>query len=238
MFPPGERAAAYFGILTDQSAQPLVSSSIEPFVAWQSGEELSNAFDQGLEAVQLLHTEYADLLSRLRTSREVRTDRSRVAFSLGTVFIHKKFGYKGVVYGWDQECERDPAWAAAVHADPTQPFYHVLPDEDDCQRIFGAVRISKYVAQDNMEPLLVPHRVNHRAIAHYFDSYSPDLLRYVPNSRLQYEYPDNYDAAVQQSCLDDSNVLDGPDREGEHYLAGGQDRGDEDAQAQCSRDYH
>ncbi len=64
------------------------------------------------------------------------------------------------------------------------------------------------------------------------------LRRYVPNSRLQYEYPDNYDAAVQQSCLDDSNVLDGPDREGEHYLAGGQDRGDEDAQAQCSRDYH
>ncbi len=96
MFPPGERAAAYFGILTDQSAQPLVSSSIEPFVAWQSGEELSNAFDQGLEAVQLLHTEYADLLSRLRASREVRTDRSRVAFSLGTVFIHKKFGYKGM----------------------------------------------------------------------------------------------------------------------------------------------
>ena len=28
-----------------------------------------------------------------------------------------------------------------------QPFYSVLPDEPDCERIFTAVRISKYVAQ-------------------------------------------------------------------------------------------
>ncbi len=41
------------------------------------------------------------------------------------------WGLTGVVYGWDRECERDPAWAAAVHADPTQPFYHVLPDEGE-----------------------------------------------------------------------------------------------------------
>ena len=39
--------------------------------------------------------------------------------------------HAGVVYGWDKECERDPEWAAAVQADPDQPFYHVLPDEGD-----------------------------------------------------------------------------------------------------------
>ena len=49
---------------------------------------------------------------------------------------------------------------------------------DDCQRIFGAVRISKYVAQDNMEPTTCGRRINHRAIAHYFDSYSPAVSRY------------------------------------------------------------
>lgn len=32
--------------------------------------------------------------------------------------------------------------------------------------------------------------------------------RYIPNRRLQYEYPDNYDAAIQQNCLQDSNVLE------------------------------
>jgi hypothetical protein len=47
---------------------------------------------------------------------------------------------------------------------------------DDCQRIFGAARVSKYVAQDNVEPL-GGRRVTHRAIAHYFDAYSPDLAR-------------------------------------------------------------
>jgi hypothetical protein len=62
--------------------------------------------------------------------------------------------------------------------------------------------------------------------------------RYVPNSRLQYEYPDNYEAAVQQSCLDDSNILERPDTEREPYLVGAQDRGDEEAKAQCGRDYH
>ncbi len=61
----------------------------------QVEEQVKEALDQGLEAVQLLHTEYADLLARLRSAREVRADRSRVAFSLGTVFTHKKFGYKG-----------------------------------------------------------------------------------------------------------------------------------------------
>lgn len=62
----------------------------------QDERQLNEALDQGLEAVQLLHTEYADLLARLRSAREVRADRSRVAFSVGTVFTHKKFGYKGV----------------------------------------------------------------------------------------------------------------------------------------------
>ena len=50
---------------------------------------------------------------------------------------------------------------------------------DDCQRIFGAVRISKYVAQDNMEPITCSRRINHRAIAHYFDTYSPAVSRCV-----------------------------------------------------------
>lgn len=63
--------------------------------------------------------------------------------------------------------------------------------------------------------------------------------RYVPNHRLQYEYPDNYDAAVQQSCLDDSNVLEGPETDEEQFLFGPQHHGGEDeSKAECGRDYH
>ena len=32
-----------------------------------------------------------------------------------------------------------------------QPFYWVLPDEGDCEELFGDKRTSKYVAQDNVQ---------------------------------------------------------------------------------------
>ncbi len=64
---------------------------------------------------------------------------------------------------------------------------------DDCQRIFGAVRISKYVAQDNMEPITCSRRINHRAIAHYFDTYSPAVSRWVPWSCCMTSHPHSLD---------------------------------------------
>ena len=65
------------------------------FLCLQEEEQVDEALDRGLEAVQLLHTEYSRLLAQLRSAREVRSDRTRVAFSVGTVFTHKKFGYRG-----------------------------------------------------------------------------------------------------------------------------------------------
>lgn len=67
------------------------------------------------------------------------------------VFRHRTYGYRGVIYGWDRSCERDLNWTEKFNVDADQPFYWVLPDEVDCQRLFGGVRISKYVAQ--VQPL-------------------------------------------------------------------------------------
>ena len=61
----------------------------------QDESEVEEALDRGLEAVQLLHTDYSRLLTQLRNAREVRSDRTKVTFSVGTVFTHKKFGYRG-----------------------------------------------------------------------------------------------------------------------------------------------
>ena len=47
----------------------------------------------------------------------------------------------------------------------------------------AAVRITKYVAQENMEP--VESRVVHRALDSYFSSYSVALGRYIPSRKLQ-----------------------------------------------------
>ena len=43
--------------------------------------------------------------------------------------------------------------------------------------------------------------------------------RYIPNRKLQFEYPDpeydNVDATTKQDCLQDSNILARPEHEGD-----------------------
>ena len=54
------------------------------------------------------------------------------------VFIHKKYGYRAVAFGWDRECQRDEEWQRAMCVgDARQPFYYCLPDETDCTKLFG-----------------------------------------------------------------------------------------------------
>jgi Hemimethylated DNA-binding protein YccV like len=64
-----------------------------------------------------------------------------------------------------------------MHVSPRQPFYHVLPDEIDCVRIFGAPRISKYVAQENVDLVGQRRNVVHRALQNYFTAFNADLAR-------------------------------------------------------------
>ncbi len=68
---------------------------------------------------------------------------SKLSFTTPQVFRHKKYGYRAVVYGWDRSCDRDPQWAQEMGVRAEQPFAAALPDEGDCLRIFGGVRISK-----------------------------------------------------------------------------------------------
>ncbi len=55
----------------------------------------------------------------------------------------------------------------------------VLPDENDCVKLFKAVRISKYVAQENIEPLPYPRRCTHRVLPNYFEGYDPITGRHA-----------------------------------------------------------
>ena len=49
----------------------------------------------------------------------------------------------------------------------------MLPDENDCVKLFKAVRISKYVAQENIVPLPYARRCTHRVLPNYFEGYDP-----------------------------------------------------------------
>lgn len=48
-------------------------------------------------------------------------------------------------------CQPLSSSLSATFRPPVQPFYYCLPDETDTERLFGGVRITKYVAQENME---------------------------------------------------------------------------------------
>jgi hemimethylated DNA binding protein len=170
------------------------------------------ALDRAFAALRLLNSHYAAIAADMRATRADRADRTGVAFEVGQVVHHIKFGYRGTIYGWDRVCERGDAWAAEMGVDPQQRFYYVLPDERDCQRLFGGVRLSKYVAEENLTAL-EDTEVVHRALASYFRGYSPALGRYVPVSRLQYEYPSIYEAEGLRPV--DSNLLAHPEEEGE-----------------------
>ena len=71
--------------------------------------------------------EYGDRAQRMRDHRASRLDRARVQFSVGQIFRHKVYGYRGVVYGWDPKCEREPQWAAAMKVEAEQVSHEPTP---------------------------------------------------------------------------------------------------------------
>ncbi|DBA89655.1 TPA: hypothetical protein ACH3X2_004547 [Trebouxia sp. C0005] len=72
-----------------------------------------------------------------------------VQFKVGDVIRHRRYHYRGVIYGWDAECKAEEDWMQQMRIDQLpggrhQPYYHVLVDHRD--RPFQ----STYVAQENI----------------------------------------------------------------------------------------
>lgn len=162
----------------------------------------ANALDRGLEALKLLNTRYHTTMQTMRELREEHLHTS-VKYRIGHVFKHRKYHYRGVIYGYDVRCERDAAWQAQMGVtNPEQPFYYVLPDSADSIRLFGGIRLSKYVAEDNVGELDeedIGKGISHQALVNYFEGFSEHGTKYKPNKRLTYEYAqDSY-----QQCFSD-----------------------------------
>jgi hemimethylated DNA binding protein len=90
-----------------------------------------------------------------RAASQVRTldrelTRPQSTFEVGQVVRHKKFGYRAVIRGFDQRPLFDVKhWEGVVGLaeGAKQPFYMVIPDQYDVERIFGGFRDHYYVAQ-------------------------------------------------------------------------------------------
>ncbi len=89
-------------------------------------------------------------------------------FRLGQIVHHLRYGYRGVVVGYDPECKAADAWYAlqiqGKGYEPTrqQPWYHVLVDGSNGQT---------YVAQQNLEPGDSRRPVDHPLIYRYFATF-------------------------------------------------------------------
>jgi hemimethylated DNA binding protein len=106
-----------------------------------------------LHVQQLLNfiVEISDLLRQRNLSK---MSERPVNFSLGDIVVHKHFGFRGVVVGWDPKPSVDVSrWDGLQHIkDPhLYPFYHIIPDHDDCIEAFGGKRHSRYVCEANLE---------------------------------------------------------------------------------------
>ncbi|KAF2220060.1 Hemimethylated DNA-binding protein YccV like-domain-containing protein [Elsinoe ampelina] len=108
-----------------------------------------------------------------------------VKFKIGQMFQHKRYGYVGVIRAWDGQCRAHENWIASMRVDDlengrAQAFYNIL----------GEDRSSRYVAEENIEPIYTEPGEKLLGMAgRYFKRWDADGRRFVSNVRD--EYPDD-----------------------------------------------
>ena len=121
-----------------------------------------------------------------------------VRFRVGTLVRHKKFGYRGVVAGFDLRPLLDVSGWEGVVGLPSggeQPFYRIVPDEGDVERFLGSssFRASYYCAQENLEPLEAASGgdsiIRHRHIPLYFQGFDVGTNCFRVPHKLRFCFP-------------------------------------------------
>lgn len=108
-----------------------------------------------------------------------------VRFRVGQVVKHKRFGYRGVIIGWDETARAPASWLQEMHkGNPDwrlQPNFAILVDTRDRP----APQIT-YVPQDNLE--VIKHtKILHPSTDDYFENF--DGSQYLPRPWLRTVYP-------------------------------------------------
>jgi hemimethylated DNA binding protein len=107
-----------------------------------------------------------------------------VKYRVGQVIKHFRWGYKGVIIGWDESARAPESWIQQMHGDHkewrTQPNYAVLVDTRD-----RPVPQITYIPQENIE--VVKHtKVLHPSVEDYFENF--DGSQYLPRPWLKAIY--------------------------------------------------
>lgn len=82
-------------------------------------------------------------------------------FQSGQVIRHKRYGYRGIIVGYDPTCQAADQWYFMNQTQPDreQPWYHVL--------VHGSDQVT-YVAQSNLHPDESPESIAHPLVEYFF----------------------------------------------------------------------
>jgi len=114
----------------------------------------------------------------------------KVKYGVGFLMTHIKYGYRGVIFGWDPVCKATTDWIVHMGINnltygKEQPFYHVLVDTRD--RPYQ----NTYVAQEYIKAMTNPQPILHLDVGKYFSEYDFQNNCYAPNEELKYTYPNS-----------------------------------------------
>ena len=101
-------------------------------------------------------------------------------FSIGDVVMHRRFGFRGVVFDIDPVFANSEEWYNAIPAEVRphreQPFYHLLAENAESNYV-AYVSQQNLLADDSGEP------VDHPAIAGMFGTYAHGKYQLRPLHR-------------------------------------------------------
>lgn len=85
-------------------------------------------------------------------------------FAVGELVHHRRYKYRGVIFGCDGSFQGDESWYAGNQSQPDkkQPWYHVMVD--------GA-NFTTYVAEENLEFDLSRNPITHPLLRKVFSAF-------------------------------------------------------------------
>lgn len=139
-------------------------------------------------AVEVLKRKYAwGKSGHFASSLEPRYPRpSHIKYRIGQVVKHRKWGYRGVIVGWDPLAKAPPSWIKENHDKnehwSTQPNYAILVDIRD-----RTIPQLAYVPEENIQLAPSSVRITHPGMEDYFEEF--DGAQYLPRPWLKTLYP-------------------------------------------------
>jgi hemimethylated DNA binding protein len=133
--------------LNELSLLEVTRKQFSAHKGYTASEEVNDLIDLAFRAIR----QTDERISILQTDWKPKDN--SIKYSCGDCVTHRKYGYRGVVIGWDPECKATDQWIKLMGIKDldngtNQPFYSVLVDVRD-----RTDAQTTYVAQENMETL-------------------------------------------------------------------------------------